>query len=189
MDTYQILTLVISFLSIIISLGAVIIAYIPYSKKIIFKVSLNPFTQSDDGFKINFLIINNTNRDFIVESLSAIKIISFQMFDEVDFPHLVKANNSEIFSINSSKLKFDSFKAFKEEMVNEKEKHVKYIKFCILNSIRETITNKMRIKDYNNACRIYELCKKIKEDKGDSVSSFELINEIFYFNKKNKSRF
>ena len=186
MDTYQILTLIVSLLSITISLGAVIIAYLPYSKKIIFKVSLNPFTKLEEGFNIDFLIINKTNKDLNVESLSACKIISFQLFDDADFPHLIKANNSEMFSINSSKLKFDSFKLFEEDMVNEKEKNAKYIKFYILNSIRETITYKMRIKDYMNACKIFELYKKIKEDDGDLESRVKLFNEIIYFHEKNK---
>ncbi|MCH5148824.1 MAG: hypothetical protein J1G05_05645 [Clostridiales bacterium] len=188
MDIYQILTLIISFLSIIISFIAVIIAYLPYAKKIVFKVSLNPFTKSDDGIEICFLIVNKTNKDLIVESLNAIKILSVQIFDKEDFPHLVKANDSEMFSINSSKLKFNSIQVFNEEIIEEKEKHLKYIKFCILNSIRESITYKMRIKDYINACNIYELYKKNREGECDLESDIKLHNEILYFGKKNKSR-
>ena len=188
MDTYQILTLIISLLSIIVSLVAVIIAYLPYSKRIIFEVSLNPFNRSDDGFEICFLIINKTSKDLIIESLSAFKILSVQIFDKEDFPHLVKANDNERFSINSSKLKFNSIQVFSEKIIEEKEKHIKYIKFRIINSIRESITYKMRIKDYMNACNIYELHKKNKEGKGDLESNLKLSDEILYFGKKNKSR-
>ena len=188
MNIYQILTLVISFFSVIISIIAVLIAYLPYSKKIIFSVSLNPFTKSDAGIEICFLIINKTNKDLIVESLTASKILSVQIFDKDDFTHLVKANDSERFSINSSKLKFNFLHGFYDKSVVEKEKHLKYIKFCILNSVRESITYKMRLKDYNNACRMYELYRKNREGKGDLASHFELHNEILYFFKKNKSR-
>lgn len=188
MSIYEILTLIISFFSIIFSLFAVIIAYLPYSRKIIFKVSLNPFTKTDDGFEINFLIINKTNKDLIIESLNAYKVISIQIFNKEDFPSKVAANSNERFSISSSKLKFDSLQIFDEKTIGEKEKNLKYIKFCIINSIRESVIYKMRIKDYINACRIYELHKKNEEGNGDLESNIQLRDEFLYYGKKNKSR-
>ena len=188
MSIYEILTLIISFFSIIFSLFAVIVAYLPYSKKIVFKVSLNPFTRSDDGFEIDFLIINKTNKDLIVESLTAYKLLSIQIFDKEDFPNNVTANSNARFSIYSSKLKFNSIQIFSEKLIEEKEKNIKYIKFCIINSVRESIIYKMRIKDYANACRIFELYKKNREGTGDLESNLQLRDEILYYNKKNKSR-
>ena len=188
MNVYQVLTLIMSFLSIIISLFAVGVAYLPYSKRIVFRVSLNPFTHSKDGIEICFSIINKTNKDLLIKSLTAIKIISVQIFDEKDYPHLVKANDSEIFRINTSKLKFDSIPALSQEMTDEKEKNLKYIKFSILNSIRESITYKMRVKDYINACRIYELHRKSEEGEDDLKSAMQFHDEVMYFFKKNKSR-
>ncbi len=188
MSTYEILTLIISSLSIVFALFAVIVAYLPYSKKIVFKVSLNPFTKTDDGFEINFLIINKTNKDLIIDSLTAYKILSIQIFDKEDFPDKVTATSNERFSISSSKLKFDSIKVFDEETIAKYEKNLKYIKFCIINSIRESIIYKMRIKDFINACNIYELYKKNEEGTGDLESNIKLHDEIIYYNKKNKSR-
>jgi len=188
MSIYEILTLIISFFSIIFSLFAVIVAYLPYCKKIVFKVSLNPFTQSDDGFEINFLIINKTNKDLIIESLTAYKVLSIQIFDKKDFPNKISANSNERFSINTSKLQFNSIQVFSKAIIEEKEKNLKYIKFCIINSIRESIIYKMKIKDYINACRIYELHKKNEEGNGDLESNIKLHDEFLFYSKKNKSR-
>ncbi|MDE7328477.1 MAG: hypothetical protein K2N57_01855 [Clostridia bacterium] len=189
MSLYEILTLVISFFSIIVSFIAVIIAYLPYSKKIVFKVILNPFVSSSDGFEIRFLIINKTNKDLIIEGFSAIKLLSIQIFDKNDFPNLVKANSSERFAINSSKLKFSSIPLFNDELIEKKEKNLKHIKFCIVNSVRDSITYKLRMRDFINACRIYKLHKKIEENKNDSDSIIKLQKEMSYYGKRNKSKY
>ena len=189
MSIYEIFTLIISFFSIIVSLVAVIIAYLPYSKKIIFKVKLNPFNSSNDGFEIRFLIINKTNKDLIIESLSAIKILSIQILDKEDFPNLVKTNTSEIFSINNSKLKFDSAPLFNKKLIEKKEKNLKYIIFYIRDSVRDLITYKMKMKDYVNACRIFELNKNIKEHGSDLETDIKLLEELLYYSKKNKSKY
>lgn len=191
MSIYEILTLIISFFSIIFSLFAVIVAYLPYSKKIVFKVSLNPFARYDDGFEIDFLIINKTNKDLIIQSLTANKKLYFQIFSEDDYPHEVKPNTHAMFSINSSKLKFDSLPIFNKMVIDRNEKlrkNIKYIEFSIVNSVREAIKYKIRIEDYINACRIYELSKKNKDGTGDLESTIKLRDEFLYYCKKNKSK-
>ncbi len=47
----------------------------------------------------------------------------------------------------------------------------------------------MRLIDYLNACKIYELHKKATEDKNDLETTIKLTMEILYYGKKNKSKF
>lgn len=190
MSIYEIFTIIISFFSIIISLVAVVIAYLPYAKKIIFKVDLFPFKYTNGGFEIRFLIINKTNKDLIVTALCASKILSIQAFDKKDYPSIVKSNNHVIFSIDSSKLKFDTMSNILEkETIDKSEKKVKYINFYIKNSVRDSITYKMRIKDYENACKLFELSNKNKNKPTTLEEDLELSKEFLYYCRKNKSRF
>ncbi|MDE7168419.1 MAG: hypothetical protein K2O28_06200, partial [Clostridia bacterium] len=115
----------------------------------------------------------------------------FQIFSEDDYPHEVKPNTHAMFSINSSKLKFDSLPIFNKMVIDRNEKlrkNIKYIEFSIVNSVREAIKYKIRIEDYINACRIYELSKKNKDGTGDLESTIKLRDEFLYYCKKNKSK-
>ena len=181
MSIYEIITILISFFSIFVSIAAVFVAYIPYRKKIIFKVRLNPFIKDKDDFEIEFLIINKSDKDLFIKALGATKSLDLQVFDKKAYPKKIKSNSSRDFSINNSFLKFEIFNISKDN------KPPKYIKFYFIDSIRNTIASKVKYKDYINVSEIYRL-RKLQEEghiKEDIVNP--LAKEMLYFLNKNKS--
>ena len=84
MTSFEIITIVISIFSIIMSILAILVSLIPYKNKIDFKVSINPFKK--EKLQIKFLIINRSDKDFIISSFYLIRGFDTQSFSEKYYP-------------------------------------------------------------------------------------------------------
>lgn len=190
MSSYEIITIIVSCLSALISIAAMLATYLPYIVyKIKFEVSLTPYVVNKDDFDIRFEIINKRKEDLHLECLCARKEWDLQAFSDKDYPKIIKANSSKIFTISNAKLKFDTSRLSDYIKSERKKKLPKYIVFYFIDSIRKEHSYKIRYKDYLNLKEFFELNRKL-QDKTITPSEIErYVLVMGYAIKKNKAFF
>ena len=114
--------------------------------------------------------------------------MDLQIFEEKNYPKVIKANSSAIFTINNSKLNFSSVQVSKF-MKFTKIKPPKYINFYFIDSVRKERLCKIRYKDYENICEYFKVAQKLRTDTLKEEDVDKALKVLNYFFKRNKVKF
>lgn len=157
MSSYEMLSVCISAISVLIALSVAFVTYIPYFNKIKFKVTLNPYIKGEDYFNIRILIINKSSKDLDISDFYVVKGLKIHTFKKTEFPSKVKANSSVDWVVKSTDLTFETDLSF-----GHLKDKPRYIAFRFIDSVKKVKERHVRIIDFDNADKLTKLWKKVQ---------------------------